>query len=398
MKSIKSLCIAGLVAAGLAAFPAAAAASPGLLIAGDYPATLSGVASGEQGQLSTVFATTKCTSPTLSGSLDKASESVSTSASYSGCGDMQMNGCRYILHPPVSGTAGSIDIGGAECSGITVTQGAMFPIRIPPQSGLATTVENEGSGSTATMNVTLHATGLEYEYTGNYPPYQGLRSDGTYTTAWTLSGEAGGSSTGVSAIPYPGLSVIGEGAEQMFHSDYYPVTVGGNQVAGEVEGKTYAKNEIRTVSGNFKCNGASFGLPAGLFPGGLGEDVELLMLTPTYSGCTLAGLGATATPESGCTFEFNASGVYAGNLGLCRIEIKPSGSACVITIDPQSRAGLSLANQGSGSNASVTATANVTGVSYEVAEGKKCPNKPASGSYSDGKYLGAVSLGITAVD
>lgn len=397
MNNIKLLGLAAFTALALTALAGvASASSPGFFVAGSYPATLKGEATGARGELSTNVGTSLCTSPVLTGTLNKAGETLTPSAEYKECNfNPKMNGCEFTFHPPSSGINGSFDIGGSKCKGISGTQ--LSPILILPQSGLAATFQNEGSGTSATVKVQAQATGLKYEVTEGKS--KGTYSNGTYQTTWSLRGEAAGKSTGVSVVSYPGLSIVGEGEGRKFHSDLYPATIGGEQVKGTVGGISVEKIEFTTAVGSMRCNTMAFSSPSFLFPEGQPEDTGELSLSPTYGACSLVGgVPVSVTPETNCVDDLNVSGVFAGSLGVCEIKIQVTGSQCAITVPAQIRSGLEFANVGTGSSAQVEAKVNAGGFTYQVISGKNCPNKPAEGVHSDGKYKGVILLEVAKVN
>lgn len=396
MKVLKAFGLAVLTALALTAFSGAASASPSFFVADDYPAALTGEATGETGKMN-LYYSTGCVSPKLTGTLSKASETLSPSSGF--CNLVKMNGCGLVFHPPVEGVNGTFDIAGPECTGIEVSQFGVKQ-KIFPKSGLAATFENEGSGSSAKVKIHAQATGLTYEILEGAP--KGTYSNGTYTTTWSLKGESAGSSTGVRIAPFPGFSVIGGGSEYAeFHSDLYPASIGGEQVAGEVGGKKVKGIELTTASGTVRCTTATFNTEP-LFPNGQLEDTSDLILSPAYSGCVLAGwVPVTVSPSAGCGYNFMLTdgAPYFGNLFVCQATITSSSlGECEITVSSQTRSGMDYANVGSGSNKTVTATANLSGLDYQVANGSECPNAPADGSHSDGKFKGVVSLKIAKVN
>jgi hypothetical protein len=393
VKRIKIVGLAVVMTLSLAAFAgSASASSPSFFTAGTYPATISNSLSGEGGGSISLprLGTYNCASPALGGSLAKPSEALTTSVNFNGgCGNVSAQKCEFTFHPPAEGANGTVDIGGTSCTGMTGQMLANFVV--PAQSGLAATFENEGSGSTAKVKVKINS-GLKYDVTNG--AYKGSYSDGVLTLTVALAGQNGGGSTGVQVSPYPGLSVTGAGSARLFHADLYPVMIGGGQVEGEVGGVKYAKNQLGTAAGTLSCNTLTLATPSSLFPTGLGEDVESLLVSPTFAGCTLAGLGATVTPEEGCFFTASP---YIDSMSLCGLEIKVVGSLCKVKVAPQGRSGVEFVNVGSGSNAEVEAKANLGSLQYEVITGNKCPGAPASGSYANGTYKGAIKLNVAKV-
>lgn len=384
MKSIKYM-ILGAVAVAAMMFAPAAMAQPSFFTADSYPATVSGEATGAQGVLTTSYGVSKCSSPALSGSLSQAGETLTTSMQYGKCTLWAGAKCTLVLHPPAEGTVGSIDIAGTECKGIEGSQ--TTEINIPPQTGLKASFVNQGSGSGATIKVSLETTALKYEakLSSGWTTF----TNGSYTTSWVLSGESGGVATGIAVSPYPGLSIADLGSGPEFHSPIHPVTIGG-ELTSDLE--------AQTVTGKLKCKAGSF-TSAGWAPGGLVADTSELVMTPSFSKCSVSGLAATVTSKAGCwdVFSVTGSAPYSGSLYVCQTEIAIDGSKCVLTVSGQTRSGVGYANVGSGSTSTVQATANLSGVEYQVANGSYCPNEPASGSYATGTLKGGVSLQITKV-
>ncbi len=394
---IKSFGLAVVMALALAGLPGVASASPGVFTAEKYPATVSANIGPESfGHLSTHWGTAKCPSPVLAGNMTKPTETLTLTATLSENCKFAANKCEFSFHPESESANGTFDIGGVSCSSFTVSVGVCL-VTVFTKKGLPATFQNKGTGSSATIEIDAEAEGLAHS-SSNCGPKETVFNDASYDTTWTVKGQSEGSSAGISVAPFPGASIIGEGEGARFHSDLYPSIISGEQVEGTVEGVPYAKIVLRTWPGaNLTCKTATFVTPSFFFPEGLTEDVEDLILAPTYGGCTFAGINATVTPEAGCFYDFNVAGPQAGNLGLCAIEIKPTSTACVVIVGGQTRPGLKFFNVGSGSSAKVEAKANVSGVSYQIVDGTKCPGKPASGSYSDGKYGGVVLLKVAKI-
>jgi hypothetical protein len=396
VKIIKALSLTALTVLALTAFSGvASASSPSFFVAGSYPATLKGEVIGK-GELTLYFPSACNETPAIAASLEKPSEAL-TPSSAGLCNTSNLSGCELTFHPPAEGINGSFDIGGSKCTGISVSQLGLKE-KILPQSGLAATFENEGTGAGAKVKVHAQVTGLKYEVLEGGA--KGTYSNGSYTNTWTLSGEHAGSATGVSIHPFPGFSVLGGGSEPAeFHSELYPASIGGEQITGKIGETTYKKLTLTTAAGNLKCETATFSVPAG-FPNGMLEDSSELLLAPTYSSCTLAGtVPATVTPVAGCSYDFSLTGgtPYVGNLHTCSTEITSIGSKCKITMANQTQSGMEYADVGSGGSATVEAKANLSGLEYQVANGKECPNSPAEGSYTDGKYKGVISLKVAKV-
>lgn len=399
VKGIKILGLAALAVLALNAFAGIASASgPGYFQSYNLPTTINGTASGIKGTLSVGIAES-CTSPSLTGTLTKATDSLATSASYpnGSCGGfLNMNGCEYIFHPPGEGTEGTFDIGGAECKGITGSGFGEF--RIPAQNGLGASFQNMGSGSTATISVEAHATGLKYELKSE-GKYGEIHSNGEYHTTWSLSGEHAGARAWIGVEPNPGLRVQEGSGAVKFHTAVFPVTVSATQISTTIEHTLYSRSTLQTSAGGLKC-GNVMGAP--LFSGSTtGELMSELQLTPLFPECYLGGLPATvATSVPGCRDTFglvNAGPPFLGSLTLCEMKITKTGSKCVITVSGQTKNGMEYLNAGSGASSTVTAKANLSGIAYAVENGKECPTSTADGPYTNGTYIGGAQISVSKI-
>lgn len=384
VKGIKILGLAAFTALALTAFSSVASAAPGYFVAGSYPASVKGTATAPTGELITKEGTVLCQSPTLSGTLSNATDSLDPSVDNKFCYAnpsttyIYMNGCKFIYHPPSEGINGTVDIGGSECSGLTGSTGAAA-ITIPPQSGLAATFQNEGTGTGAKVKIHIQTSALKYTLTGGFNP--GTYSNGTYTPTWSVAGENGGKATGVSIHAAPGF-LLKSGA---FQSELYPVTVGGGQIAGEIKGVEFAKLTFETGAGNAKCASMTFATSSTMK-----TEAGEVQLVPTYSTCTLGGVSATVTPEAGCSYRVQSN----GELGTCGVEFVKA--TCKVTVPAQTHTGLEFVNKGTGANSYIETKTDISGLEYQVA-GSGCPIEKAPGSYSDGHYRGIMKLGVIKV-
>lgn len=397
MKSVKTWILGGLMLVVLTAFPGTASASPDVFTADQYPATLSGVQGGYFSgytNISTEVGTYKCEAPPLSVEVPHAAEQITAPASNAGCfsfgSTLLANSCEFTFHPGES-SKGTVDIGGAKCGGLSLGY-LGCTIKIFPVSGLPATYKNLGTGSSARVEVEVQEAAIKEEMTTGCSQHKTYT--GSWKGSWVLTSKKEGTAVGLHTHAFPGLSI---NAFNEFHSEIYPVMVNGEQTEGKVGEKTYSKLEFATVGGSVKCSTATFATYLGFFPEGYLYDAEFLAETPTLEGCTLAGLGATVTPEAGCFFEFGSAGPFTANLGLCGLEVKSSVTPCKLVFSPQARTGLEYANVGSGSSSKVEMKADVSGLTYQVIEGPKCSGKPASGTYNDGKFRGVASFKVTKV-
>jgi hypothetical protein len=206
-------------------------------------------------------------------------------------------------------------------------------------------------------------------------PSNGFYSDGTYTGVATLQGTNG---------PF---SVDTAPGETHFVSAAYPAAVAGNQISGVPP----SQHQVATKAGTLKCNTVSFAGPT------INETVASLTLAPTYENCTVAGLAATVK-VNGCDFTLalvegttEITSDLLVHLGCPEgdvLEIGVVGLACKITYAPQTLEGIESHDEAT----DVKATFDIEGIEYTIYEGSKCPNKPASGTYADGTYVGLSTL------
>jgi hypothetical protein len=187
-------------------------------------------------------------------------------------------------------------------------------------------------------------------------------------------------------------SLAASAAQANFSSANYPATVSGSQIEGTITGAAVSKHEFTTKAGTVKCTTASF---AGKSLAGTATE---LTLTPTYGGCTLAGIAATVN-MNGCHYIFTVEKTTTENTvdllthvtcpvgGVITVSV--TGSVCKVTIaGGQTLKGIETHNEAT----DVVATIDVSGISYTIDEGPKCPNGPASGTYTDGTYKGLATL------
>jgi hypothetical protein len=178
------------------------------------------------------------------------------------------------------------------------------------------------------------------------------------------------------------IALIAGSAQANFSSAGYPATVTGEQTAAQ---------EFGTKIGTFKCKTGKF------VSSGLVETSTALTLNPTYEGCTAAGLGLTVK-MNGCDYRLTVEKTTSESTVDLELHIEcPAGSAieasivgstCKLKIEPQTVKGLETHNEAS----DVKMTMSVTGLRYIIENGNKCPNAPASGTYSDGTLNGLITF------
>jgi hypothetical protein len=196
------------------------------------------------------------------------------------------------------------------------------------------------------------------------------------------------------------MAAVGSSTAQagVFEADSYSATITGNQSPATITGKEKVKHEFLTVAGKVLCTTATF-------HGELTKESAELTITPTYSGCTIAGLAATVTTHdcqylltAGATTGVGNNTVDVETHLLCpagkSITVKTNLSTCEITIAPQTLTNIETHNRTSPTTSKneVEATIDVHSIKYTIHNGSKCPNEPASGAYATGTYEGGATF------
>jgi len=188
----------------------------------------------------------------------------------------------------------------------------------------------------------------------------------------------------------------------------YATAVTGKQIEGTITGEKLTAHQFTTSAGTVKCTTATFA-------GSLTKKGKELTLAPTYSGCTLAGLGATVNMNT-CDYLFTAEETVSPGLTdaitvnlhvICPtgkvIEVKSTVNSCVVTIS-----GAAVANAAGAKNQNlvgitaentttatpfidVDATIDVTGIHYTT-NGKCLNDGGVPQTKADGKYEGAATI------
>lgn len=240
MKKIKGLALAAVVVAALAAFPAGASAS-GAFSATEYPATVKG---SQEGALTFKFGgvSLSCINEplTFSATLKQVEALTSSSITNPGCGlqSVNTNGCQLKFNPG----SRTVDIVPAGCGPVVLTTPACYyqPIEVPAQNGIAAEFENAGSGSSASVNVTLKGEGLEYTSKSTSCVSKGTYHDLSISGKLAISAtNASKSSDGVSVLS--GLFLEGGSlgtGEPRIAAPVYPVHVVGERFDLAKEGQT----------------------------------------------------------------------------------------------------------------------------------------------------------------
>lgn len=360
---LKTLSFLGLTVLALGVVFASSAGADSFT-SSEYPTSVT--ASGAKGNdvINTEGGKVECASH-FSGTLAKASTSVTLTASYTECqafgfaSATVIMGCDYVFH-----VTGAVDIECPASNKIVITAGSC-EVQIGTQTGLSKVELSNGSGD---ISAKVNLSGIKYNVTkdGSGCPFGGTgeKTGGTYaqSSAVTVS-STDGASLDIGTTPSGAGTYTAAG---------YPTTATATSAFGN--------DTLITEAGAVQC--------AAHFAATLVEPSSHLTVTPTYTGgpgrehCAFASFNLAIT-MNGCSYTFETppgSGANwnapmqiacpAGQSILVRIPATGS-SLCEFTVGAQTPGGsVALVNTGG----DVTAQANVTGINYTVTkDGFGCP-------------------------
>jgi len=178
----------------------------------------------------------------------------------------------------------------------------------------------------------------------------------------------------VALLALAGFSSSAMAAE--FHSETAHTIISGEQPAGT--------NDVFTVNaGKVTCNSATY---SGTTSAATTSEIEV---EPKYSECTAFGFVSTTIDVEGCKYKFTPATSTPQLHIIC-----PAGKTlhvtafnCWVKIGSQTLSGITYDNSGSGTSRDVTATANVSGITY-TQESKSFPGC-TNGTFTNGTYVGA---------
>lgn len=404
MKIIKVMGLVAVAALTLGA-QVASASTPGF-VADQYPAAIKVTPTSGKQSFKFNFTNTECDASTLSGEVTEPSETLSAGSTesqkcntyFSYTPTFSLNSCKLIFHPAVSG-AGTFEIGPANCGGVTVKNIKGCDVTMVPQSGLKASYENVGSGSTASVKISLTATGMKYTESGSGCA-KASPENGTWTGSWEVTGKYLGAATGVRFVDLrTSFTVSGtlseEGAKQpAFEAGEYPAAIVGEQSAAD-------RLLFTTNLGTQECEKSKFGR------GMLVKSASLPLTSTEQANCVAFGFANVTVKTNGCEYVLRVpnaapvAGVYNGELdvtcpGTSKIEIPTPG--CTVKIGSQSGlGGVTLAPTGSeGSEHYVVADFDVKGMVYTETPVGIIPTcsgvKGQTYTYTDGTLGGSMTL------
>ena len=210
-RSFKALGLSLVAALALGAVVTSAAQAEGKFIAGKYPAALTGTSTTPHTfTMAGGAREITCNSATFSGELAAASEAVAISSVYTACfskpGSVPIwilaNGCSYtwsvakLESPTTASGAEALNCPAGKEYEYYVFENAMKQVEgipmciygIPPQGAVSTlSYTNQGSGSTANVDVTRNVTGLTVNVKKGLKLLCGAKTGETTTGAYTGS-------------------------------------------------------------------------------------------------------------------------------------------------------------------------------------------------------------------
>lgn len=277
----------------MAALPAVASASAGVVANSGYPATFHG-AEGSQIDLNASSISARCSGYEFEATLEgkTAAPLLASTKNPINCGPYQnltMNGCKLELDP---GGRPSVGIGPAGCGPVTFGVGGSCSM--PAQKGISATYENLGSGSSAYFNVKINSSSVEYSSNSEINcGKKGTHHDLSMVATIKVAGGGGVKTIG------GGFGVGGPEGNQFAAADY-PVTVTGERI----NSPPWVGNVVVLASGESKvqCKAVTYN------GGELSGPTSSLTLTPSFpSKCdSFTGEGTTTVSMNSCRY------VYAG--------------------------------------------------------------------------------------
>ncbi len=314
-------------------------------------------------------------------------------------GTLNWSNCGLTFYPgsriSAGKFAGTFEIGPANCGPITIKKSGC-ETKIGPQSGLAATLENQGTGTGRTIKINANVTNLKTTSSGSCAG-SGTFEDGTLTGSWSLEGRTigGAKQLGIYVYEEPaglhmGGQKSGEEAKQpKFEADKYPATISGSVSKTHsfvAEGPGVALN---CGSAQFAASAASStaNLPVGASytscSGPLGSTVTVNMNSCHYllhvanSGPPYTGSADIQCDKAGDTILFEA---HLFGVVLCSrsYPAQTLGAASYETVVNEAK-----------ETRHVVANVEGTGVDYTNSGSTACgPN----GSFGNGSFSGGFEL------
>ena len=196
---------------------------------------------------------------------------------------------------------------------------------------------------------------------------------------------------GLALVAVFAMSAVGASAASavvQFHTEKTPVTITANQHAGT--------NGFDVQFGEVKCTTAKL---HGTTPSDVTTETTIT-LTPTYEGCTFAGV-ATTVHMNGCDYTVhvtNAGPPYGGPVTIkCPAgqEITVTGgNKCTVHVPPQGNLGpISYTNTGVGATREITAhLEGIQNITYTQTKGTAAVGACGNLTTGAGKFTGTITV------
>ena len=178
-----------------------------------------------------------------------------------------------------------------------------------------------------------------------------------------------------------------------FKSENENTTLTGAQEK-HLEGGIEKNDRFGTDGGVFECTTATYSGTQAV------KSATSVKLTPSYSGCSFAGLSATIDMNS-CFYRFTLG---AGTTGEADIECTIAGDEitvtvgpvatlrCITHVPPQKIGGITYSNIGSGTTREITATINTSTLHYSQTAGTGSGACATADGTTNGSYVGAAKV------
>jgi hypothetical protein len=378
VKKTKTLGIAIAMALALTAIAGAASASASVFLNPGAGAaegrTWTGVRAGVNHNLTLPGESIGCSDVSFSGAMTGPSgKEILVAPQLSKCVwgglpvSFAMNGCKYRLRPGTgtgSSSTGWLDIVG--CASPMSFEAGGCVVQIGSQHGVGTIQYNSTEvEKNKTVNMIANLSGLEFTRKGACFGAPGTYTTGTYTGEWLVKGFNSKGEQKPIAVEGTG------GTSSGFVVEEAPAIFGG-----ERSGTNKAFLDTGS-NGTVTCSTRSFaGSSAAV-------SFEIMTLTPTYSGCKLAGQTASVS-TGGCSYEFHRNGGFAIVGGGCAASpISFTAGGCTVTIGPQSGlSGVTYTNEGAGKLSSLITGGEAKGLTVTAAGfGCSVPGTSSIGVY-----------------
>jgi hypothetical protein len=180
----------------------------------------------------------------------------------------------------------------------------------------------------------------------------------------------------------------GTASADIFTAETSTVNLSGSQEGTDV---------FKVHGGQVNCTSVTFSEPVWPMP------TSHITLTPTYSGCTFAGLAATVN-MNGCVYEIwvnaGSSTEATASIGRCAgreitVTAPSKGTPkCILHIPGQlGLTSLSVTNIGAGATREITVSSNINNISYSQTKGTaETGNCATADKTTGGTYEGKATL------